>query len=74
MSNKSLEEMAYELAPIGIVVTENRVIRTCNKCFADMFGYSIGQLQNSSFEILYPTNEEFLKNKNIGVEALRETN
>lgn len=74
MTNKSLEEMAYDLAPIGIVVTENRIIRSCNKCFADMFGYSKDQLENSSFEILYPTNEEFVKIKNIGVEALRETN
>lgn len=74
MSNKSLEEMAYDLAPIGIFVTENRIIRSCNKCFADMFGYSIEQLENSSFKILYPTNEEFVKIKNIGVEALRETN
>ena len=32
-----------------------------NKTFADMFGYSKEQLENSSFEILYPTNEEFVK-------------
>lgn len=74
MLEKTLKEMAYELAPIGIVVTENRIIRSCNNCFADMFGYLPDELKDSSFEALYPSNEEFMKIKNIGVEALRDTN
>ena len=30
-------ELAFSFAPVGIVVTENRVIRDCNDTFADMF-------------------------------------
>lgn len=74
MQKKSLNELAFELAPIGIVVTENRVIRSCNNCFAEMFGYVPEELKNNSFEALYPSSEEFAKIKNIGVEALRNTN
>lgn len=74
MSEKSLNELAFELAPIGIVVTENRIIRSCNNCFAEMFGYTPDELQDRSFESLYPSSEEFTKIKNIGVETLRTSN
>jgi len=74
MREKSLNELAFEFAPIGIVMTENRIIRSCNNCFAAMFGYSPNELKDRSFEVLYPSSEEFAKIKNIGVEALRITN
>lgn len=57
---ESLDQFAYELAPIGIVLTENRVIRACNPAFAEMFGYQREQLIDQSFAILYPSFEEFL--------------
>lgn len=69
-----LNELAFHLAPIGIVVTENRIIRTCNDCFATMFGYEPDELKDQSFEVLYPSSEEFTKIKNIGVERLRTSN
>lgn len=74
MQKKSLNELAFELAPIGIVVTENRVIRSCNNCFAAMFGYVPEELKDRSFEVLYPSSEEFAKIKDVGVETLRESN
>lgn len=74
MSQKSLNELAFEFAPIGIVVTENRIIRSCNICFAEMFGYVPDDLKDRSFETLYPSSEEFAKIKNIGVEPLRTAN
>lgn len=51
--------LAYEHAPIGLVVAENRVIRACNPAFAAMFGYDPSELAGQSFEILYPTYSEF---------------
>lgn len=71
---ESLKQLAFDNAPIGIVVTENRVIRSYNQYFADLFGYSNEALLNQSFEILYPSSEEFIKVKNIGVKLLRDTN
>jgi PAS domain S-box-containing protein len=65
---------AYEHAPIGIVMTENRIIRTCNPAFAQMFGYRRDELIDSSFAILYPSMEEFVRIRDIGVEPLRRYN
>jgi len=52
-------ELAFLHAPVGLVVTENRVIRDCNPAFATMFGYDRDDLRNCLFSILYPTQDEF---------------
>lgn len=66
--------IAFDYAPIGLVLTENRVIRDCNQAFAAMFGYDPAELRNSGFSMLYPSNEEFVNIRDRGVEELRETN
>lgn len=66
--------LAFEHAPIGLVITENRVIRDCNRAFADMFGYVRAELRDQLFELLYPTNEEFVNIRDRGIEKLREDN
>ncbi|MGE4610934.1 MAG: PAS and helix-turn-helix domain-containing protein [Paracoccaceae bacterium] len=65
--------LAFEHAPIGIALTENRFIKTCNQTFADMFGYKRGQLLNQSFRMLYETTGEFDAIRDIGLTPLRET-
>jgi PAS domain S-box-containing protein len=74
-SNKhtTLEELAFQMAPVGIVLTENRVIRACNPAFAHMFGFSPEALIDQSFAILYPSFEEFVQIRDVGVRPLRET-
>ncbi|MEZ5809799.1 MAG: PAS and helix-turn-helix domain-containing protein [Rhizobiaceae bacterium] len=67
-----LNLIAFESAPVGIVMTENRVIRTCNPAFARMFGYEVEALRDQSFAILYPSYEEFVRIRNVGVRPLRE--
>ncbi|CUH52253.1 LuxR C-terminal-related transcriptional regulator [Shimia marina] len=67
-------ELAFSFAPVGIVVTENRVIRDCNDTFAEMFRYERAALKDSTFAILYPTQEEFTNIRNRGVQELREGN
>ncbi|MGR3323726.1 MAG: helix-turn-helix transcriptional regulator [Pseudooceanicola sp.] len=67
-------ELAYEFAPVGLVVTENRVIRDCNAAFAEMFGYGRGELRDQVFAILYPSDAEFVNIRDRGVQQLRETN
>jgi PAS domain S-box-containing protein len=70
----TLTETVFEWAPVGLVMTENRIIRTCNPAFAEMFGYDRSQLIDQSFAILYPSYEEFVRIRNVGVEPLRKTN
>lgn len=67
-------ELAFTYAPVGLVVTEMRVIRDCNIAFAEMFGYAPEELCNQLFSILYPTDEEFVNIRDRGVKQLRETN
>ncbi|WP_372887567.1 LuxR C-terminal-related transcriptional regulator [Shimia sp.] len=65
-------ELAFHFVPVGIVVTENRVIRDCNQTFAQMFGYGREDLRDQTFAILYPSQEEFANIRNRGVDCLRE--
>jgi len=65
-------ELMFAHAPVGLVVTENRVIRDCNPTFAAMFGYTREELRNQLFSILYPSQEEFLNIRNRGVKDLQE--
>lgn len=67
-------DLAFLDAPIGLVVTENRVIRDCSHAFAEMFGYARRDLHDRVFSILYPTDAAFDNIRNCGVSALRETN
>ncbi|THH39126.1 PAS domain S-box protein [Aliishimia ponticola] len=66
--------LAYEFAPVGLVITENRVIRDCNRAFAEMFEYTEDELRNQVFAMLYPSDEEFVNIRDRGVKQLRETN
>lgn len=69
-----LSVIAFQNAPIGLVVTESRVIKGCNPAFAEMFGYSVEALLEQSFAILYPSMEEFERIRDVGVEPLKRTN
>lgn len=71
---QDISELAFENAPIGLVVTESRVIKGCNPAFAGMFGYTVDELVNQSFAILYPSLEEFERIRDVGVEPLKRTN
>ena len=71
-SARDLAELAFEHAPVGLVVTENRVIRECNSAFAEMFGYKRAELRDRLFAALYPSQEEFVNIRNRGVDELRE--
>ncbi|HEY2929040.1 PAS and helix-turn-helix domain-containing protein [Piscinibacter sp.] len=51
--------VAFDLAPIGLVISRNRLIVDCNQQLLDMFGATREQLVGRSFEVLYPTHDEF---------------
>jgi PAS domain S-box-containing protein len=50
---------AFDLAPIGMVLSRRRLIVDCNRQLLDMFGAAREQLVGQSFEVLYPTPAEF---------------
>ena len=68
-----LARLAYDSAPTGIVLTEQRVIRTCNVTFATLLGYRVEDLVGQSFRILYGSDEEFEDIRDIGLILLQQT-
>lgn len=54
-------ETIFLQAPVGMCISEHRVIQTCNLALAQMFGYTRAALVGMSFEALYPTADEFLR-------------
>ncbi|WP_300554976.1 LuxR C-terminal-related transcriptional regulator [Limnohabitans sp. Rim8] len=51
--------LAFDLAPIGMVLSRNRAIVDCNQCVCDMFGVTQEQLIGQSFQLLYPSADEY---------------
>ncbi len=51
--------LAFDLAPVGLVLSRNRIIVDCNQHVCDMFGATSDQLIGQSFQILYPSADEF---------------
>jgi PAS domain S-box-containing protein len=50
---------AFDLAPIGMVLSRNRLMVDCNQQLLTMFGAERDQLIGQSFEVLYPSTVEF---------------
>lgn len=51
--------LAFELAPVGLVLSRHRTMVDCNQAVCDMFGTSRSQLVGQSFQILYPSADEY---------------
>lgn len=49
----------FQRAPVGLCISERRVIVASNDALDRMFGYAAGALVGQSFRILYPTADEF---------------
>jgi PAS domain S-box-containing protein len=54
-------EMIFQHAPVGMCISTDRVIQSCNGALTEMFGYGQGELDGKSFLVLYPTLTEFLR-------------
>ena len=50
---------AFDYAPIGLVLSRHRLMVDCNQTVLEMFGAQRDQLVGHSFELLYPTHDEF---------------
>jgi PAS domain S-box-containing protein len=51
--------LAFDLAPVGLVLSRHRTIVDCNQAVCDMFGASAHELIGQSFQMLYPSFDEF---------------
>ena len=51
--------IAFELAPMGLVISRQRAIVDCNLALADMFRTHRELLVGQSFQVLYPSADEF---------------
>jgi PAS domain S-box-containing protein len=51
--------LAFELAPVGMVLSRNRTIVDCNQHLCEMFGASRRQLIGQTFQLLYPSADEY---------------
>ncbi len=52
-------QLAFDLAPVGLLVSRQRVVQTCNQAFATMFGHAPQALIGQPLEILYPSHAEY---------------
>lgn len=60
-------DLVFDLAPVGLCILRDRVIRRCNHAFGAMFGVAPQSLQGHSIERLYPSHDEF---EHIGAQGL----
>ncbi len=67
-----LQKLAFDQAPVGIALTEQRVIRACNATFCKLFGYDKPALIGQSFRMLYQEEKEFEQIRDIGIARLKE--
>jgi PAS domain S-box-containing protein len=52
-------QTVFEQAPIGLLLSENRLIRDCNQQWTRMFGVARADIIGRSLEVLYPSADEF---------------
>ncbi|OIQ72719.1 transcriptional regulatory protein TdiR [mine drainage metagenome] len=51
--------LAFNLAPVGLALSRNRIMEDCNRHLCEMFGATRDQLVGQSFQVLYPSAQEF---------------
>nr|WP_315489746.1 LuxR C-terminal-related transcriptional regulator [uncultured Rhodoferax sp.] len=51
--------LAFDMAPVGLALSRNRSIMDCNQRLCEMFGTTHERLVGQSFQILYPSVDEF---------------
>ncbi len=51
--------LAFEMAPVGLVISSNRTMVDCNHHVCEMFGASRELLIGQSFRVLYPSADEY---------------
>lgn len=69
----SLSDTAFEYAPIGLCMLENRIISGCNREFAKIFGGQMSDFQGVPFAHFYPSMEDYERIGARGLAQMRKT-
>ena len=67
------KERAFDHAPVGLAVLENRIIRRCNLQFAEIFGGTPESYGNEPLAHYYPSIRDYRLIGERGLEAMRRT-
>ncbi|WP_136636385.1 PAS and helix-turn-helix domain-containing protein [Pseudooceanicola onchidii] len=67
-----LASLAFDMAPVGICLTEDRIIRAVNESFARMTGHDANLLPGQSFRIFYDSDRAFDGIRDVGLDPLRD--
>lgn len=59
MSQDINYRLAFELAPVGLALSRNRQMVDCNAVLCEMFGHAREVLLGQSFQMLYPSADEY---------------
>ena len=51
--------LAFDLAPVGLVISRNRIMVDCNQRVCEMFAMSREVMIGQSFQLLYPSVDEY---------------
>lgn len=51
--------LAFDLAPLGLALSRQRTMVDCNQALCEMFGAAREQLVGQSFQVLYPSADEY---------------
>ena len=51
--------LAFDLAPVGLVISRNRIMVDCNQRVCEMFAMSREVMVGQSFQLLYPSIDEY---------------
>lgn len=70
MPNK---ELAFDHAPVGLAVLENRIIRQCNLQFAETFGGTPADYEDIPLASFYPSIEDYRRIGERGLAMMRKT-
>ena len=68
-----LKDLAFDHAPVGLAVLENRIIRQCNRQFANTFGGAPDDYNNMPLAHFYPSIEDYRRTGERGLSAMHET-
>lgn len=69
-----LAETVLDLCPLGLMLSSNRKIVTCNQRFASMFGYSMQDLCGQDLRVLYPSEDEYQRIGERGFRVMTQKN
>lgn len=68
-----IADLAFDHAPIGLAVLENRIIRHCNRQFAHTFGGQTGDFTDMPLARYYPSIEDYSRIGERALAAMRAT-